>query len=243
MIRATKSGRLWDITPEEVERYRTEHLGRHDGAAFRDPAVQALRLEALRSPETKAKMRAAKLGHVQPASQRTKISAALSRRVVTPETRAKHRQRQLGIPKSDAHREAIGRAARTPEKRAKMSAVMVEQYLDGRRPYSKLERHAADLLLPHGFDRFPSYDGHAFDFGRGHLVVEVNGCGVHRHRLEKPSCGWTPYGRRADVNARYRAIAAARDLTLIELWACERRDWPAIVAAHLDTRPDIRRPE
>lgn len=113
----------WVVTTEDVERYRRERLGRHDGAAFSRPDVPAARLAGLRTPETKAKMRAAKVGRTLAPDHVAKISAALSARVIKDETRAKHRDRQLGIPKSDAHKAALRSAAARPEVRAKRSAM------------------------------------------------------------------------------------------------------------------------
>lgn len=120
-----------------------------------------------------------------------------------------------GRPLSAGHKEAISRG-------------LVEAYLTGRRRYSALEVRAAALLIPLGFARFPWMDGHAFDFGADGIVVEINACRLHDHRLEKPACPFAPM-RRAD-NARYRAIAHAHGLTLIELWECEEASWPALMS-------------
>lgn len=231
VIGAIKRDGRWDIPPADVEVYRASRLGQRSRSnlANRSATFEAMRLEGLRSPETKAKMRAAKVGRRLTPEHIDKVRAALSARVIRPETREKHRQRQLGVPKSPAHRLAIAEASRRPEVRAKRSATMVERYLSGKRPYSRLERQAANLLLPLGFVRFPQIDSHAFDFGSsdGSALVEVNGCGVHWHRTEKQTCPTSPHGR--GPNLAYRDIAARHGRRLVELWACERKHWPDLI--------------
>jgi len=265
VIRGRKIGRDWSITPREVERYRREHLGRRDRPTLHAPEFEPARLAGLRRPETKAKMRAAKLGRVLTPEHRAKVSAALRQRgSPSVETRERLAAPQRGRPKSPMHAAAIQaamtrpdvRARRaaalrgrvvtpeqrlaisrtktgttlTPEHRRRVSRAIADAYRDGRRGMSRLEREAADILLPIGFVPFPWLDGHGFDFGSadGRTVVEVNACRIHDHRVDDPSCPFTPFGKAR--NDRYRTVVERHNLTLVELWECQRASWPALIA-------------
>jgi excisionase family DNA binding protein len=242
---ATKIGRLWDVSPEEVERYRTVHRGSRvaQSAALRrihaDAALDAKRRAALADPATKAKQRAAKLGKPQSAAHVAKRAAG-----------------HVGKPLSAAHRESIAAAQRgktlDPEHHAnlrkyhmtrrgkplslatkrRIAESLAKAYAEGRRSYSTLEDRAADWLLPLGFVRNVVLEHHVFDFGLPDesMLVEVNGCAWHDHRARKPSC---PIKVRRDSSSKdeeRRGIARLHDRILVELWQCEEATWPDVIA-------------
>lgn len=121
-LRAKKVGRDWHITPAEVERYRRDHRGQRKRPNLHAPETVALRYEALRRPEVRAKMRAAKLGRKQSPEHVARVRETLIGRVCKPETRERHRLRQIGVPKPPAHRWAIQMAALRPEVREARAA-------------------------------------------------------------------------------------------------------------------------
>lgn len=123
-LRAKKVGRDWHITPAEVERYRREHRGQRKRPNLHAPETVALRYEALKRPDVRAKMRAAKLGKpaVLTPEGRERLREKSRNQQWTPEQRAQISARQKGVPKSAAHRWAIQIAALRPEVRAAHSA-------------------------------------------------------------------------------------------------------------------------
>lgn len=219
-------------------------------AALNRPEVReriaAARRGKPQSPETIAKRAAAQTGKPLSPEHRASISSAQKGKALAPEhleaLRAAHARPEWKARMSAANtgrvhsRESVEKQAAklrgrslSPEHREAISRGQVRAYETGRRTYNAGERYAAELLLPLGFERFARYGGHAFDFGTPGVVVEVNGCRWHDHRAIKPSCPTDPKPGVFAADEAYRAIARASGLRLIELWGCERADWPTII--------------
>lgn len=87
------------------------------------PEQMERKLAALASPETRAKMRAAKLGRHQSPEHIANAAAARTGKPLSPEHRRKVSASQKGRPLRPEHREAVAAAHRTTEARANMSAA------------------------------------------------------------------------------------------------------------------------
>lgn len=242
----------WSIPPEEVERYREQWLGqrgKHHPSEATRALMRAAKTGRPLSVEHRKKLSDARRGKPLSESHRRHVSEALRGKPFTERHRAaatealrrpdvRERRRAIGKNRTDAQRAGLPKliAARremtvlTPEHRAAISRGQVETYLSGRRPYSALEVRAGALLLPLGFIRFVSLDGHAFDLGApdASVLIEVNGCRMHRHRDVAPACPFRPWGPGRD-DERFRAIARDHGARLVELWQCEEADWPLLV--------------
>lgn len=181
------------------------------------------------TPATRAKMRAASVGKPKSAEHRTAIAAAAN----DPERRAKLSAKLLGrVMKPEwIEKMAAGHRGRplSEQHRTKLSEANVRNLLTSGRYPSKLEEAAAVLLLPLGFERYPRRDWHAFDFGRGNVMVEIHNCWTHDHGAVGGCKARPKRGSFAD-DERVRAVARAHGLTLVELWGCMRKQWPATIA-------------
>jgi len=224
-LAAKGRGARADIDLEKVERYRRDHLGQVGKKRHTDETkakMRAAKLGRKQTPEHVANAAAARTGKHASAEHRRHVSEALSGKPFTTDhlykLRAYHRKRR-GIPLPAATR-------------ARIAEAQIRAYEEGRRPYTPLENRAAEILLPLGFVRNVLLDGHGFDFGSpdGAMLVEVNGCAWHDHRSIKPEC---PTRMRKASNSRdeeRRDIARANGRILVELWECEERDWPLAVS-------------
>lgn len=209
--------------------------------------IAAARRGKPQSPETIAKRAAAQTGKPLSPEHRARISAAQKGKELDPEhlanLRAAHERLEYRAAASAGQRrrvrspelgEAISRAltgrSLSAEHREAISRGQVRAYEEGRRKFNRWELYAAELLEPLGFTKFARYGGHAFDLGAPGVVVEVNSCRWHDHRAIKPSCPTEPKPGVFAADEGYRAIARASGLRLMELWTCEIRDWPAIIA-------------
>lgn len=182
------------------------------------------------SAETRERIAAPQRGRPKTESHKAAIHRANER----PEVREHRSASQRGKTRSAEHRAKISRTKTgvplAPGHAEKVSRGQARAYHEGRRGMSRLEVAAAAILTPLGFEPFPWIAGHGFDFASadGTVVVEVNACRIHDHRLTKPTCPFTPWGKAA-ADDRYRTIARENGLTLIELWECEQADWETLV--------------
>lgn len=121
-LRARKIGRDWHITPAEVERYRRDHRGQRKRPGLHSPETVALRYAALKRPEVREKMRAAKLGRRHTPEHIAAVRAALGdpRQYVTNETRRKCRDFQVSVPKPPEQLARLRAVMARPEIREKM---------------------------------------------------------------------------------------------------------------------------
>lgn len=245
VLAGTKIDGMWDISPQEVDRYRRENRGSRvkQSAALRrireDPVLEARWRAGLASAGAKAKMRAARLGMKQSPELIAKRLAPRMGRPLTPEHRANVSAAQKGKTLAPEHLANLRKYHVTRRgkpmslaTRRRIAASLAQAYADGRRSYSTLEDRAATLLEPMGFVRSVVLDTHVFDFGSsdGQYLVEVNGCAWHDHRARKPSC---PVKVRRDSSSRdeeRRALARLHDRILVELWQCEEASWPDALA-------------
>jgi hypothetical protein len=198
-------------SPETIAKRAAAQTGKPLSPEHRAKISAAQKGKVL-DPEHLANLRAA---HERP-EWKAAMSAALTGQVHSPDSVAKQAAKLRGRPLSQAHREAISRG-------------QVRAYETGRRKYNAWEERAAAILLPLGFVRFPRHGGHAFDFGNATTLVEINSCRYHDHRAIKPTCPTLPKLGTYAADQAYRAIAAAVSMKLVELWACEESDWPAII--------------
>ena len=123
----------------------------------------------------------------------------------------------------------------------RLSAAVSARFLSGRSFHSALEIGAGPLLEPLGFrSQQMARDSHRFDYGAPErsAVVEINGCYWHDHRVIAPECPHRPrtsldnHGRTvAERDEIIRHKASSHGLALLELWECQRAEWPARVAA------------
>ena len=127
-----KFGRLQDKLAWFLLSGRTE-----EGEAVREQH----RLECLRSPETKAKLRASHLGHLNSPETRAKLSVAHMGRLNSPETRAKISAAKIGIKRQPfsletranmskgkmGNKNCLGRKL-SPEHRANISAGLKRKH-------------------------------------------------------------------------------------------------------------------
>ena len=129
--------------------------------------------------------------------------------------------------------------------RVNQSDLNKRRMLSGAVFNSRLEMETAKpMLLAFGFEHQSiSREAHRFDFGDAarNLVVEINGCYWHDHRSLKPTCPTKVVSSLAsgkipprEKDERTRAIAARYGLVLLELWECEKREWPDQIVAWLD---------
>ena len=182
-------------------------------------------------------MRAGKLGRRHTPGHIAKVVATRIGKPLSPEWRQHISEAQMGKVLAADHLEAIRAAgirrrgkALPPTTRARIAASLVIAYEEGRRAYTAPEQYAATLLLPLGFSRNPILDGHAFDFGRGDVLVEVNGCHWHDHRAIKPTCPVKMHPLAHPHDDLRRSIAQLHNCQLVDLWQCEKRDWPTQLA-------------
>lgn len=234
-LTATKVGRAWDMTVEAVEAYRRDYRG-HMSRTFSSEA-RARQVASVKRPETRAKMRAAKLGRRQSPEHVANRAAAARGKPLSPAHRRAMSEAQKGKPLAASHLKALRAYHRTRRgkplslaTRQRIAEALATAYREGRRSYSTLEERAAELLEPLGFERSVVLGHHVFDFGTDAILVEVNGCAWHDHRAVKPSC---PVITRRDSNAKddeRRALARLHDRILVELWQCEEADWPTALA-------------
>lgn len=119
-----------------------------EGEARRLAAVRAA--NAARGPvseETRAKMRAAKLGGKHSAEHNAKIGAALAGKPKSAEHVANARAGLLGVPKSDEHRAAVSRGKmgqshpQSEETRRRISLTRIERFGNGKRRRSRFPEH------------------------------------------------------------------------------------------------------
>lgn len=146
------------------------------------------------------------------------------------------RRQESNTPARKAQLHAIQQGRRgqpmSPEGIAKWQASMERRMQHHGLYHSALEERAATLLLPLGYKRFVWLNQNSFDFGLADksLVIEIQGCYWHDHRVTKPTC---PYECRPGVGVRdaeKRALCQERGVELIELWECEQLYWPELLA-------------
>ena len=161
------------------------------------------------SDETRAKMRAAKLG--KPGNP-----SAIRGKKLPPEWRASMSEGQKRRMKRSGERERLAELARSPEQRARQRQIAIALASRPER-VSKLEETVAQALIGRGFKFTRQFsNGHfAFDFAfPGKMVLlEVDGCYWHGCEL----CGYPGVPKTVHLDKAKNGWAKANGWKLIRL--------------------------
>ncbi len=171
----------------------------------------SLKTYYIEHPEAREKIRLSRTGRGHRHTLATRRQMSLSRKKLWKQVayRAHFEGRKH---KPDTYTESV---------RKQMSLSASKRMLRNDRYHSKLEDTGRKLLKEFGWERRVRLGNHTYDGGsiQDRIVIEIDGCWYHSHGCELGSSNFPTNDKRR------KAIALAKDYTLVVLRECRKTFW------------------